>query len=93
MSDYDEIDEELARKFLEDPDNVNLSEATKITDEAAEILGTFDGFFWIEADGLKNLTATAAEHLLRVKARTHTQRASRDDDQNNLTFNGTTSKR
>ena len=63
MSDYDKIDEELARKFLEDPNYVNLSEARKITDKAAEILGTFDGFFWIEADGLKNLTATAAGHL------------------------------
>ena len=64
MSDYDEIDEELARKFLDDPNYVNFSEATKITDEAAEILGTFDGWQWIKADGLKSLTATAPEHLL-----------------------------
>ena len=33
------IDEELARAFIDDPDNVDLSEATEITDEAAEILG------------------------------------------------------
>ncbi|MDB0057247.1 hypothetical protein OAF87_02725 [Akkermansiaceae bacterium] len=48
------IDEELAKKFMKAPDNVDLSEATEITDEAAEILGTYERG-WIRADGLKSL--------------------------------------
>ena len=36
------IDEELAKAFLDDPD-VDLSEATKITDAAAESLSKYQG--------------------------------------------------
>jgi hypothetical protein len=56
------IDEELAKKFMKAPDNVNLSEATEITDEAAEILGAYERG-WIRADGLKSLSAAAAGYL------------------------------
>jgi hypothetical protein len=37
------IDEELAKKFMKAPDNVDLSEATEITDEAAELLAKHEG--------------------------------------------------
>ncbi|MCH2025528.1 MAG: hypothetical protein MK172_07270 [Verrucomicrobiales bacterium] len=37
------IDEELAKAFLDDPDNVDLSEATEITDKAAELLSKHEG--------------------------------------------------
>ncbi len=37
------IDEELAKEFLVDSDNVDLSKATEITDEAAEALSGYDG--------------------------------------------------
>ena len=42
------IDEELAKKFLADPENVDLSEATGITDGAAESLSKHKG----EIDGI-----------------------------------------
>ncbi len=42
------IDEELAKAFLDDPDNVELYEATEITDEAAESLSKHKG----EIDGI-----------------------------------------
>ena len=37
------IDEKLAKKFLDDPDDVDLSEATNITDGAAESLSKHQG--------------------------------------------------
>ena len=61
MSDYDEIDEELARKFLEDPDNVNLSEATKITDKAAHLLASHKGR--LDLWGLSEISLATARHL------------------------------
>ena len=56
------IDEELAMAFIDDPDNVDLSEATEITDEAAEILGQC-GFRDLHMDGLKSLSVVAAGAL------------------------------
>ena len=41
------IDEELAKAFLDDPDNVDLSEATNITDGAAESLSKYEGQLWL----------------------------------------------
>ncbi len=59
------IDEELAKKFLDGfgtGADIDLSEATEITDEAAEILGKCDSS-WVRADGLKSLSVVAAGHL------------------------------
>ena len=38
------IDEKLAKEFLVNPDDVDLSEATKITDGAAEALSKHEGY-------------------------------------------------
>ena len=37
------IDEKLAKEFLVNPDDVDLSEATEITDGAAEALSKHEG--------------------------------------------------
>ncbi len=37
------VDEKLAKAFLEDPDNVDLSEAAEITDNAATALSKYQG--------------------------------------------------
>ena len=55
------IDEKLAKAFLDDPDNVDLSEATEITDGAAELLAEHVGVLYL--DGLKELSDAAAESL------------------------------
>ena len=39
----DIIDEEIAKAFLDDPESVDLSEATEITDGAAESLSKHEG--------------------------------------------------
>ena len=56
------MDKALAKKFLDDRDNVDLTEVTGITDEAAEILGALKEDL-ILVDGLKSLSAAAAGHL------------------------------
>ncbi len=53
------IDLALAREFLES--DVDLSEMTSITDEAAEVLSTHEGR--LSLDGLTELSAAAAESL------------------------------
>ena len=59
------IDEELAKAFLEDPDNYELSskvdEGTEISDAAAEILSKHEGFLSFEM--LQLLSDAAAESL------------------------------
>ncbi len=58
------IDEKLAKKFLDDPDNVDLSEATEITDGAAVSLSEYEG--WpLDLNGLYELSDAAAESLSR----------------------------
>ncbi len=59
------IDEELAKAFLDDPDNVVLSEATNITDGAAESLSKHQGD--LNLDGLTELSDAAAESLSKHK--------------------------
>ena len=55
------IDSAIAKRFLQDPDSFNLSEATSITDEAAELLSEHDGGLGL--DGLMELSDAAAESL------------------------------
>jgi hypothetical protein len=62
------IDEELAKAFIDDPDNVDLSEATEITDEAAEILGQCNARD-LHVDGLKRLSVVAAGALSKFKGK------------------------
>ena len=58
------IDEELAKAFLEDPDNDELSskvdERTEISDTAAQILSQHEGFSF---EMLQLLSDAAAESL------------------------------
>ena len=56
------IDEELAKAFLDDPDNADLSKATEITDEAAELLSKYKGAE-LNLSGLTELSDAAAESL------------------------------
>ena len=56
------IDEELAKAFLDDPGNVDLSKATTITDEAAEALSG-EGDLYL--NGLTSLSDSGAKLLLR----------------------------
>jgi hypothetical protein len=58
------IDEELAKAFIEDPDNVDLS-GTEITDEAAEALSKSEGC--LKLNGLTELSDAAAESLSKYK--------------------------
>ena len=59
------IDEKLAKAFLNDPDNVDLSEATEITDEAAESLSKYKDP--LNLDGLTELSDAAAESISKHK--------------------------
>ena len=52
------IDEKLAKAFLDDPDNVDLFEATKITDDAAELLSKHEGS--LDLDSLTKLSDAIA---------------------------------
>ena len=56
------IDLESAKRFLQDPDSYDLSEATSITDEAAEVLSK-DRRGQLSLDGLTELSDTAAKSL------------------------------
>ena len=55
------IDEQVARRFLEDSESIDLSEATEITDEAAESLSKHEGY--LSLDGLTSISDAAAEAL------------------------------
>ena len=58
------IGENLAKAFLDDPHNVDLSKATEITDEAAEALskpGKYKNH--LNLDGLTELSDAATESL------------------------------
>ena len=55
------IDEKLAKAFLDDPDKVDISKATEITDEVAEILAGYEGE--LDLSGLTSLSDAAAESL------------------------------
>jgi hypothetical protein len=55
------IDVTFAEKFLENPDSYDLSKATSITDEAAEVLSEHEG--GLALDGLTSITDEAAELL------------------------------
>ena len=59
------IDEKLAKEFLDDTDNVDLSEATGITDGAAKILSKHEGY--IGLTGLTELSDAAAKSLSKHK--------------------------
>jgi hypothetical protein len=59
------IDEEVAQQFLEDDESIDLSEATEITDAAAEILAGHEGY--LELIGLTSLTDAAGESLSKHK--------------------------
>ena len=59
------IDVELAKAFLDDPDNVELYEATEITDEAAEILARHQDELYL--GGLTELSDAAAESLSKYQ--------------------------
>ena len=65
------IDEELAKKFLDDPDNADLSKATEITDEVAEILSKHKGY--IGLTGLTELSDAAAESLSKHEGEINSQ--------------------
>jgi|TARA_B100001093_G_scaffold130086_1_gene122665 hypothetical protein len=55
------IDREVAERFLENPNSFDLSKATSITDEGAEILVKHEGE--LPLDGLTELSETAQELL------------------------------
>jgi len=59
------MDHDLANRFIDDPENVFLSEVTAITDEAAGILSKYPGD--LELDGLTELSDAAAESLSKHK--------------------------
>jgi hypothetical protein len=56
------IDSAIAKRFLQDPDSFNLSKATSITDEAAELLSKHEGSF-LFLNGLTEISNAAAESL------------------------------
>lgn len=55
------IDDEVVEAFLEDPENVYLSQATEMTEAAAESLSRYSGLLFL--NGLTDISDAAAESL------------------------------
>ena len=60
------IDKDLAKAFMEDPDNVTLDEAKGITDDAAKLLCKFEGDD-LFLNGLFELSDHSAESLSKYQ--------------------------
>jgi hypothetical protein len=63
------IDDAIAQRFLDDPDSIDLSSVTGMSDSAAQILAKHDDY--LDLRGLDELTEAAAESLAKHQGELH----------------------